>query len=287
MHKILITHSLATFVNEDGSVDTVLKTHPGFEDVVKALKNNDVLGAKEATYTKHKATKTKIKGNKIYFDGLELDDIFTESYMIARSEGLSVDKLDLFFSNLKKNPSPISVNAFSSFLGKSRMPITDRGTFLAYKKIRKSDYKDIYSGMFDNRPSCVVAMDRNLVDIVQEHTCSTGFHVCSHDYLDKFGSDHDSECVVVEINPKDVVAVPPDYDLTKMRVASYRVLSTLNFFKKKLLRYEADALGHIPVFNTKVTNGWNVMEDIHLKDKDSRCKTVSVNEWLKSREIAE
>lgn len=284
--KILITHALATFVDDEGSVETVLRTHPSFESVVACLKKKDVNGAKKALNVKHKATRTKVKGNKIFFDDLELDEIFAESYQISREQGLSVDKLDLFFSNLSENPSPISVHAFSSFLGRSRMPITDRGTFLAYKKIRKSDYKDIHSRTFDNRPGCVVQMPREGVDINQNNTCSTGFHVCSHEYLKNFGGVDDVE-IVVEINPRDVVAVPPDYNLSKMRVASYRSLCTLPYFKKMLLRYEADALGNIPIFNTATIRGWNVMEDVTLKDDVSKRKTMSVNEWLKSRAVAE
>lgn len=291
MNKFLITHSLATFIDDVGDVHTVLKSNSRFEEVVQALKKQDIAKAKDLVLTPSN-TKVKIKGNKIIYDGEELDDVFTEAYQVAKEEGLDAYKLDKFFGNLKKNPSPISIKAFSHFVGRSKMPITDRGTFLAYKKIRGDNYKDIYTNTFDNRPGCVVSMPRSEVNADQTATCSTGFHVCSYEYLNNYGGatgafpsgNRADVVVVVECHPKDVVAVPPDYDMTKMRLASYRVLCTLDNFKRKLLRYEADALGNIPIFNTSTMNGWNVMSDVSYTDDMEKRKVTPVNRWLDKRE---
>ena len=110
--------------------------------------------------------------------------------------------------------------------------------------------------------------------------------MCSFEYLGCFGGTYDPQ-IVVEIHPKDVVAVPPDYDMTKMRVASYRVLCTLKYFRKKLLRYEADALGRIPIFNTEFTEDWNVLEDLPFNLKQEKIKTFKTPEsWIAEREGA-
>jgi hypothetical protein len=281
--KILITSSVAVFSTRRSSY-TVMKTHDFFTEIVAALKNKDTKLAYELYVTKKpKSKRVEIRGNDFYFDEQKFDPVFAEAYQLAKIHGLSIGKLDDYFQNLMKNPSPISVHAFTGFTAKSRMPITDRGTFLAYKKIRHSTYRDIHSGRFDNRPGAVCAMDRKLVDIVQDHECSTGFHVCSHTYLGKFGGPSDVE-IVVEVHPKDVVAVPPDYEMTKMRVASYRVLCTLPYFKKQLLSYEADALGNIPIFNTEFTKSWDVMSDVTLKSDIETFMTPEA--WLESRENA-
>lgn len=283
MNKILITSALAVFNTRRGTY-TVKKSHDFFKEIVDALKEGDTGLAYRWMVTKPGVKKkVEIKGNSLLFNGQEFDPIFAEAYQVAKEYGLSYEKLDMYFNNLSKNPSPISIKAFTGFTAKSKMPITDRGTFLAYKKIRKGTYLDIHSGKFDNRPGCVVQMDRSNVDINQENTCSTGFHVCSHTYLDQFGSDSDVE-IVVEIHPKDVVAVPPDYAMTKMRVASYRVLCTLPYFKKKIKSYSADALGNIPIFNTEFTKDWDVMEDI--TNKAPRESFMEVDDWLASREAA-
>lgn len=289
-NKILITSKVAVFTYENKTY-TVLKSNELFDDVVLYLQKNDVASAHDiiVNEVKQPTKKIKIKGNNIYFKDEQLDSAFTEAYVLAKENGLAYEKLELFFENLKSNPSPISVNAFSSFLAKSKMPITDRGTFLAYKKIRGDNYQDIYTNSFDNRPGAVCQMDRNSVDADQKATCSSGFHVCSYEYLGNFGSasyrKNSDVCMVVEINPKDVVAVPPDYDMTKMRVASYRVLCTLDYFKKKLLNYHADALGNIPVFNTEYLKNWKVMDDISIKGQPKTYMTAG--NWLKLRDKTE
>lgn len=280
--KILITSQVAVFSNKKGTW-TVMRSDERFAEIVDALKAEDIERAIDLVENKP-ASRVKIKGNDFYFDDQKFDPIFAEAYQTATEHGLSTEKLNKFFINLNKNPSPISVQAFTHFTAKSKMPITDRGTFLAYKKINRERYTDIYTNSFDNRPGCVVEMDRSKVDIDQNNTCSTGFHVCSHEYLGNFGNSADVE-IVVEIHPKDVVAVPPDYQMTKMRVASYRVLCTLPYFKEKIKSYYADALGMIPIFNTDFTKDWDVMSDVTLTDEQKpRDSYKPVDVWLMERE---
>jgi hypothetical protein len=281
--KILITSSVAVFSTRRSSY-TVMKTHDFFKEIVEALKEQNTKRAYELFVSKKvKSKRVEIRGNDFYFDEQKFDPAFAEAYQLAKIHGLSSEKLDNYFQNLMKNPSPISVHAFTGFTAKSRMPITNRGTFLAYKKIRRETYRDIHSGRFDNRPGAVCTVDRKAVDIRQDQTCSTGFHVCSHTYLDNFGASNDVE-IVVEIHPKDVVAVPPDYEMTKMRVASYRVLCTLPYFKKQLKTYEADALGNIPIFNAEFADSWDVLSDVSLKTDIDTFMTPEA--WLESRENA-
>jgi hypothetical protein len=277
--KILITSAVAVWATRR-QVYSAQKSHNRFKDIVAALKNGDTGLAYRLYSSKEEKTRIQVKGNELYFDEQKFDPIFAEAYQIAKEHGLPFDKLELFFENLSQNPSPISVMAFTGFLAKSKMPITDRGTFLAYKKIRH-DYLDCHSSSFDNRPGCVVWMERSKVDSIQTNECSTGFHVCSHEYLNSFGGD---VTVVCEINPKDVVAVPPDYRMTKMRVASYRVLCTLPYFKEKLLSYEADALGRIPIFNTECMVEWDVIADVPSIDRPHL--SLSADDWLASRKEA-
>jgi hypothetical protein len=156
-----------------------------------------------------------------------------------------------FLEDLVRNPSPMSVEAFARWIDKKRHPVTDRGTFLAYKRVT-SAYRDCHTGNFDNSPGQVVEMPRERVDSNQRNTCSTGFHVCSHDYLGNFAGARD---LVVEIAPSDVVAVPPDYEFTKMRVCKYRVICDLEDFKRLVLEKPQDVLGGLPFFKTAQLDG--------------------------------
>ena len=67
----------------------------------------------------------------------------------------------------------------------------------------------------------LVYMDRNLVDEDKDRTCSVGLHFASFNYLQHFGG---SRIVVVKINPKDVVAIPSDYNNSKGRTCCYEVI---------------------------------------------------------------
>ena len=282
--KIIITSAMVSFTTRRGGPYTVRSNHPWFGEIKTALQAGDT-GKAYRLYNKKaeeaaKPKSVKVVGNELEFDGKRFHPAFAEAYALSTKHGAGIEALNLFFANLQANPNPISVEAFTAFMAKTRMPITDRGTFLAYKRVGY-DFLDHHSRSFDNRPGAVLSMKRSDVDIRQEETCSTGFHVCSHTYLSHFNAGID---LVVEINPRDVVAVPPDYSLSKMRLASYRVLCTLPYFKKQLLNHYQDALGSIPFFVTAQTAAWDVLSDVPEQHK----KTPIVNEmtpeaWLAQR----
>ena len=135
-----------------------------------------------------------------------------------------INYLVKFLDNLMLNPSYRSVDQLYPFLEVGGIPIIENGTFLTYKKVR-GNYKDVYSGTIDNSVGTVVAMPRNLVNDDPNQTCSAGLHVCSFDYLNNFDYAPNDRVVVCEVNPKDVVSIPTDYNNTKMRVCEYTVIA--------------------------------------------------------------
>lgn len=282
--KIIITSAMVTFSTRRGGPYTARSNHPWFADIKTALQAGDTgkayrLFGKKAEAAKKKRS-VKIVGNEVEFDGKRFHPAFAEAYALSTKYGAGIDALNLFFENLSKNPNPISVEAFTAFMAKSRMPITDRGTFLAYKRVN-SNYLDHHSRSYDNRPGAVLSMKRTDVDIRQDQTCSTGFHVCAHTYLDNFSAGPD---LVVEINPRDVVAVPPDYNLSKMRLCSYRVLCTLPFLKAQMHNHYQDALGNIPFFITAKAADWDVLAELpdHLKKTPVK-NFMTAEDWLAQR----
>jgi len=70
-----------------------------------------------------------------------------------------------------------------------------------------------------NNIGSVLKMDRTKVDDNPNRTCSAGLHVCSQGYV-KFGE----RLLHVAVDPEHVVAVPTDYNNSKMRVCEYEVL---------------------------------------------------------------
>jgi hypothetical protein len=102
------------------------------------------------------------------------------------------------------------------------MPITAEGNFLAYKGVN-TDFKDNYSGNFDNSVGQTLTMRRSGVCDDARHGCSSGFHAGSYDYAKGYAYNG-GNLMVVEINPADVVSVPYDCECQKLRTAEYKVV---------------------------------------------------------------
>lgn len=131
-----------------------------------------------------------------------------------------------FLDNLLDNPQRSAVEELFLFLEANSLPLTQDGCFIAYKKVTH-DFKDIHTRKFDNSVGQIVQMDRDDVDDDRSHTCSTGLHFCSKDYLSHFG---DSTCntIAVKVNPKDVVSIPNDYNNSKGRCCKYQVIAVVH-----------------------------------------------------------
>ena len=138
-------------------------------------------------------------------------------------EGLPCDALVTFWNNLKQNPSKSSIDQLYGFLEANHHPLTDDGCFLAYKKVTRvgEHLMDSHSQTFINNVGEIVRMDRSKVDPDPNRTCSTGLHVAAFEYAQGFSGNI---LVTVKVNPRDVVAIPVDYNQQKMRVCQYEVV---------------------------------------------------------------
>ncbi len=165
-----------------------------------------------------------VRNGCIFVDDVEAPAALGKKILQFSDEGLPYEPLVEFARNLQKNPSFRSVNQLFSFLEKNDQPITDNGCFIAYKKVR-SDFKDVHSGTFDNTPGQTVSMPRNQVNEDPNQTCSNGLHVANFSYAKDFYAG--GLMLEIEVNPADVVAVPTDYNESKMRVCKYTVLGVV------------------------------------------------------------
>lgn len=145
-----------------------------------------------------------------------------------KASGISTEPLRLFWMKLRDNPNPNSISMLYNFLEHNGHPLTKDGNFIAYRKVMRNEagnLVDRHTGKFDNNPGAIVSMPRAEVNTDPEHTCSSGLHVAAWGYLAHFPGD----CTIeVEVDPRDVVAVPVDYQGTKMRVCKFRVLNLVN-----------------------------------------------------------
>ena len=170
-----------------------------------------------------------ITEDTILIDGEEISTPLANQIRRHYKEGISIEPIINFIRKVRLNPSYRIRNQLWNFIEASQnsggFTLADDGDILAYKKVSK-DYKDIYTGKFDNSVGSVVEMERKNVDDDPNNTCSAGLHFCAYSYLSHYGSkskDTD-KIMLVKINPKDVVSIPTDYGYAKARCCRYEVI---------------------------------------------------------------
>lgn len=221
----LITPQQITLIFDDGAPISVFREDPGFEKVLTHLRSEEY-DKVIALIDKPTQINEYTKGKFVVRDGVV--HIANEALPIELSDKLlelvdaneDTQALERFWLNLKRNPSKDSKRDLFAFLRANKIPITPNGCFIAYKKVR-SDWLDCHSGTISNKLGSIIKMERGQVDADRERTCSFGLHVAAFSYASNFTG---GILLEVEVNPRDVVAVPPDYNQQKMRVCRYRVL---------------------------------------------------------------
>lgn len=223
--KMIGSESFITIV-VDGVITTASQTHPNFEKAHKLLAKGDVEGVAALLNTVH-ALRTyskddiKVIGNQVLYKNVVFDSGITRRIVREMHNDRPYQHLVNFFEKLMQNPSRDAVYQLYGFLVHNDIELADDGDFYAWKRVREN-YTDCATGKFDNSPGKVVEMPRNMVDEDKTKTCSFGLHCASKDYLPHyFGGT--GRVIQVKVNPRDVVAIPVDYDNAKMRVCRYQV----------------------------------------------------------------
>jgi len=252
---IKTAQNLTVFI--DGRPVTMPLTDHRVEDVLEAIRNDDVQAIRQLI--NFKQTVAGVSEGRIEFDpstrsltfnGEPLHNAIIDRLCALFEERLPVTNLLRFLDNLMDNPDYRAVNELYRFIEACDLPITPDGHFLAYKIVR-SDYLDIYTGTFDNSVGNVLEMPRNQVNPDPHQTCSHGLHVCSREYLPHYGgfygSGGQSRIMVAKVHPRDVVAVPMDYNNAKMRVCRYEIVDEIPFEEvetdRRMTGYVTDSYG--------------------------------------------
>lgn len=170
-----------------------------------------------------------------------------------------------FLIRAKENPSMPDADKLYRWIFSEKLTLTPDGHFLGYKSVAKNpssggkdiklpngdvereDYAytmhdgDIYWSHFNGGGitngvefpgqvpqwvGAVVEMPRDKVDDRGHVECSVGLHVGTYGYASQFYAGHNSQLLLVKVDPKDVVSVP-DYDFTKLRACRYTVVGEI------------------------------------------------------------
>ena len=162
-----------------------------------------------------------VKDDTILIDKVEMPECLKNKFLELQRRHKPRSYLIKFWDNLQKNPNKNSIQMLYKFMEHNGHPIMSDGCFIAYKAVTK-DLLDHHTNTNKHKLGCVIKIDRDKVNSDPAVTCSSGLHVASWEYLKSF-YPNESKWFEVLVNPKDVVAVPNDYNGTKMRVAAYKV----------------------------------------------------------------
>jgi hypothetical protein len=174
-----------------------------------------------------------------------MPDMFTGTILDMVKQGFPFEPMLNFLDNLSQNPSDHAIVELFDFMENKNMPITYDGCFLAYKAVR-NDYKDIYSGKFDNSVGNVCEVPRSSVDSNRDNGCGHGLHVGAIDYAKSYGgintdgfeggdNDGGNHLMICKVNPRDVVSVPTDHKFQKLRTCRYEVVSKFDSIFDKVI----------------------------------------------------
>lgn len=266
-------------IANDGNVTAIVsgqtynfgKSHPNYNKLINHLHNNNIEHF-EACYDIVSHINSYCEGyvncehGNLSWDGIKMPNMFTGTILDMIKQGFPFEPMLNFLDNMSQNPSDHAIVELFDFMENKNMPITMDGCFLAYKAVGPN-FKDLYSGTFDNSVGNVCSVPRNNVDDDRHNGCGKGLHVGAIDYAKSYGGidiDDDSgdgdggnQLVICKVNPRDVVSVPFDAKFQKLRTCRYEVVAKFDsVFDKAVHLTDSDK----EYMNTKKRNREWVVE---------------------------
>jgi hypothetical protein len=256
-------------IANDGNVTAVVsgqtysfgKSHPNYNKLITHLKNNNVEHF-EDSYDIVSHVNAFCEGyvnctdGSLSWDGIKMPSMFTSTILDMVKQGFPFEPMLNFLDNLSQNPSDHAIVELFDFMENKNMPITYDGCFLSYKAVSE-DYKDMYSGTFDNSVGRVCSVPRHTVNSNRDHGCGAGLHVGAIDYAKSYGGididsynnggddDGGNRLMICKVNPRDVVSVPTDSKFQKLRTCRYEVVSEFNSVFDKVVHMTDNDIAHV------------------------------------------
>lgn len=223
MNYIILANSL--ILNHEGNTSTISKDDSRYDKIIEKIKEgklDEIIPLLNiAKYLTDKGF--EVKHGIVHVNGEALPDALSNRVLDFFNQGFPFQPLLKFWEKLKANPSFNSRQMLFKFLEHNGHPITTEGNFIAYRAVN-DQFLDKHTGKMNNSVGSVVEVARSQVDDNPNNTCSHGLHVATMEYAQSFASGND-KLLDVEVDPSDVVAVPTDYNGTKMRVSKFKVVA--------------------------------------------------------------
>jgi len=153
----------------------------------------------------------------------------------------SIAPLIKFWEKVRLNPSYRVNRCLFDFIEANNIVINENGNLIMYKIVaRTSDpevFLDLYTRKIEHRFGVKLEpMERKDVNDDITVTCSQGFHSCAWQYLPHYGSALSGKdaILLVEVDPADIVAIPIDYNNSKIRSTTYTPLEEYTYNKGEI-----------------------------------------------------
>lgn len=185
-----------------------------------------------------------VSDGEVTYKGETVTGYLTDMMVRLLNRGTDIAPWAKFLRKLQKNPAKHAVDELYQWMEKAKMPLMPNGNFLAYKKVQddySSSHRNADGSTFWNFLGTKVKMPRNKVDDDRNRTCSSGLHFCSYEYLPQYMGTR-GKVLLLEINPKNVVSIPTDYDFTKGRASAYKIVGELTLEEAKFAFPSADVV---------------------------------------------
>jgi hypothetical protein len=223
--------SNSLIINFAGKTISIHKEDSRYNAVISAIKEDRLADIPNLVdYENHFTGALQLKNGLLHLDGTALPNCLSDRVLQFQKENLPYEYLIKFARKLQLNPSFNSRQQLFKFLEHNGHPITPNGNFIAYRGVTE-DFKDCHTRTFDNSVGSVCSIKRSQVDDNPNNTCSRGLHVACYEYAKTFGQ----QMIEVEVDPRDVVAVPTDYNGTKMRVCKFVVVNECKGLREESL----------------------------------------------------
>lgn len=212
----------------------------------------------------------------VTYAGRPIHTIDADRVMSFMREKLSYKPIANYIARKMKNPSARAIKEMYNFLENMGMPLTLRGTFIAYKGVA-TDFWSIRGnkdtvvlqgevnseGKILNTIGATIEVERSSVDDDFRNGCGAGLHAGSLSYAKGWGK----RVVLVEIDPADVVSVPEDCSCQKLRCCKYTVVGEYSGPMPNTLTTEFDSDDD---GENDICHGCgNILEDCSCDDEDN------------------
>lgn len=237
--NIIATETNITILFRDESPVVISKHDPKYKEAIKFISLNDNEALKDLCLTKEKVMDVSLGGGdvkvvlnfetgKVSINGESDFNKYIESKIIQfAKDGIDYQPLANFLAKVSQNPSSTAIDELYVFLEQSGLPLDPDGDFYAYKMVR-DNFTDCFSGTVDHSIGASPEMPRGKVCDDRRKTCDKGLHFCSKGYLPMaYRLSGSSRCVLLKINPKDVVSIPYDYNNSKGRACKLFVFEEI------------------------------------------------------------